>query len=168
VPRSDNPRLQPAPSLASQTFNRALFSASPPGPDTLVLGSRVVILDRALIHTSGRGKAAGFIRALDRWTADPCTNTRRQIAAANVNQFIHERRRVIAHDTPQAPEAKGTIEIPIDRVWRGDEGRQMRNALLDYVETGRLALAHFGDFPPEEILSIFARVPQGSGVCTEG
>lgn len=167
VPSNDNPRLQPAPSVVGQVFYRALFSIAPPQPDTLVFGSRIVMIDGSLIH-SGRARADGFIRALEIWTADPCTNARRRIAAANVNQFIHERRLLLAHEPPQAPEAKGTLKEPIEPVWRGDEGRRMRNALLDYVEAGRLSLAHFGDYPPEELRSIFATVPERLGACTEG
>jgi hypothetical protein len=168
VPSSDHPHLQPENSLVGQAFNRALFAVSPPEPDTLVFGARVVVIDASLIHVSNRGRAAGFIRALERWTAEPCTNTRRRIAAANVNQFIHERRRLLALEPPPAPEAKGAVQDPIEPVWRGDEGRQMRNALLDYADGGRLALAHFGDYPPEEVLSIFSVVPEKLGVCQEG
>lgn len=168
VPGTDHPRLQPEPSLVGQAFNRALFAVSPPEPDTLVFGGRVVVMDGSLIHKSNRGRAAGFIKALERWTAEPCTNGRRRIAAANVNQFIHERRRVLALEPARAPEAKGAAQDPIELVWRGDEGRQMRHALLDVAESGRLALAHFGDYPPEEILSIFAAVPEKLGVCQEG
>jgi len=156
-------------SFIGLAFNRVLFFFTPPEPDTLVFGSKVVNIDGTLIHRSGRTvSASGYIAALQRWTEEPCTNTKRRIAAANVNQFIFDRRRLLAAEMAQAPPAEGTAEAQVEPVWRGVEGGRMRRALLEVVQSGRLGLAHFGDYPTDEILELFVSVPETSGLCLRG
>jgi hypothetical protein len=155
-------------SVWQQVFVRSLHAAAPPAPNVMRFGGRLVTIDRSLVHRSRSTspvQAAPYIRAIERWSSDPCNQGKLSIAAANANAFVFDRREELRR-SGDSTAGEPIRDDATSAVWQGREGERMRGAIVDLAIDGRLVLVDYGDAPLEEISSALEFVSEAPRTCS--